>query len=57
LRANEESVIGAMSAFGLSRHDDLRRTRLLSGVKRTSLFATHISAFAIQQFIKKEAAH
>src|SRR5262249_11665087 len=36
-----------------SRHDGLRSTRPLSGITRTSLFATHMSAFAIQQFIKK----
>jgi hypothetical protein len=40
-----------------SRHELVHRTCPLSGVKQTSLFATHLSAFAIQQFIKKEAAH
>jgi len=40
-----------------SGHRLLHRACPLSGVKRTSLFATHMSAFAIQQFIKKEAAH
>ena len=31
--------------MALNRHDDLRRTRLLSGVKRTCRFALHMSAF------------